>query len=395
MLFFARILTYALGSIALLWAVATPTPSHETPTAPTATVAEITPASSTVVAFVPKPTVASTTPAMKKEAVKIPLKKTTLAPVEKTVLLPQLSKTATVPAVPVPDVPAVPLLSFDELNQKTREALVNILCTSRRGGSFNPISGSGIFVDPRGVILTNAHVAEYFLLKDYLIPNFLDCVIRTGEPAVNHYKARLLYLSPAWVTANAKKINLSEPTGTGENDFALLLVTGTTSADISMPDTFPYLPMSFNDSALRKPTDVLIAAYPAGLLGGINIQRDLYPSSAVVRTGNVYSFDEETADIFSVGGSVVAQQGSSGGAVVNRTGELIGLIVTASTGHTTGERDLNALTMSHLNASFKVHTRDDLSSLFRAGDLRASANSFDEKIAPILKKVLESALAGE
>src|SRR3989344_8595044 len=55
-----------------------------------------------------------------------------------------------------------PVVSFDEINRKTREALVNIICTSRRGGAFNLISGSGVVIDPRGVILTNAHLGQYF-----------------------------------------------------------------------------------------------------------------------------------------------------------------------------------------------------------------------------------------
>ena len=394
MLFFARLLIYALGGIALLFAMATLTPSREIPTVPITTVTEKTLAPSTVVVAEPEAPEALPASIVEKEAEKIPLQKILPPPVAKTVPLPLVPKTTAIP-VPVQEPPSVPKFSFDELNQKTREALVNVLCTSKRGGSFNPISVSGIFVDPRGVILTNAHVAEYFLLKDYLTPDFLECVIRTGEPARNRYKARLLYISPMWVAANAKKINLSEPTGTGENDFALLLVTGTTSASISLPETFPYARINMDDSVLRKPMDVLVAAYPAGLLGGINIQKDLYASSAVVRTGSVYSFDENTADIFSVGGSVVAQQGSSGGAVVNTDGELIGLIVTATTGHTTGERNLNALTMSHLNDSFKRHTGDSFASLFAAEDIRASADSFDEKVAPALKKILEDELAGK
>jgi len=394
MLFFARIFIYALGGIALLWAIATPPPPREAPNEPAEVGKMEVPTSSPAIAAPPKTPATEATPAPKKEIEKILPQKVAPTPVAKAAPLPALPKINTPPAS-VPEPSAIPKLSFDELNQKTREALVNILCTSKRGGSFNPISGSGIFVDPRGVILTNAHVAEYFLLKDYLIPDFLECVIRTGEPARNRYKARLLYISPAWVTANAKKISLSEPTGTGENDFALLLVTDTTLASLSLPTAFPYIPMRMNSSALQKPADVLVAAYPAGLLGGINIQKDLYPSSAVARTGTVYSFDEGTADIFSIGSSVVAQQGSSGGAVVNTDGELIGLIVTATFGSMTGERDLNALTTSHLNASFKAHTGDDLSSLFRAGDIRASADSFDEKVAPVLKKLLEDALAGE
>lgn len=304
--------------------------------------------------------------------------------------LPAPSGTA-IPASPTPAGPAAPTVSFDEINLKTRAALANILCTTRRGGSFNPISGSGVFVDPHGVILTNAHVGQYLLLKDYLTPDFLECTIRTGEPSRNRYKAILLFVSPDWVRDNASKLSENEPTGTGENDFALLLVTESTDPSNPLPSAFPFVPMDFSNTYIRTNTEVLAAAYPAGFLGGINIQKDLYPSSSVVTTGTVFSFGEKNPDIFSIGGSVLAQHGSSGGAVVSPEAKLIGLIVTSSTGGTTGERNLNALTMSHVAESYARQSGESLQSLF-ASDLRAKAEKFNADVFPRLKKLLEDAL---
>ena len=294
----------------------------------------------------------------------------------------------TTPPAPVV---AVPTFSFEEINQKTRLALVNIICTSRRGGLFNLISGSGVIIDPRGVILTNAHLGQYFLLQDFPTPGSLDCVIRSGEPARNRYRATLLFISSTWVHDNAKKITLEEPTGTGENDFALLLIQSAASEAFPLPETFPYITMDLSDSSLRVPTEVLVAAYPVGFLSGITTQKDLYPSSSLVVTGTVYGFGEETPDVFSLGGSVVAQQGSSGGAVVSRENKLIGLIVTASAGATTGERNLNALTMSHIDASFRTSTGESIHSVFTE-DLKKSAQDFNEKVAPELRKILTDQL---
>ena len=71
--------------------------------------------------------------------------------------------------------------STDAVNQEARAALVNILCETS-SGSLHPVSGSGVIIDPRGVILTNAHVAQYVLLASQ--PNVgLTCMIRTGSPA--------------------------------------------------------------------------------------------------------------------------------------------------------------------------------------------------------------------
>ncbi len=304
-------------------------------------------------------------------------------PVVVTITLPPDTSTAVATATPA--------LSSEELNTRARAALVNILCTTKRGGSFSPISGSGVFIDSRGVILTNAHVGQYFLLKDFLTRDFLDCVVRSGEPARNNYRATLLYLSPPWVDQNASKITAEEATSTGENDFALLLVTESTDHEISLPSEFPYLPIQFDDRIIQSGNEALAAGYPAGFLSGITIQRDLYPSSSVVTIGNVFSFREQTADIFSIGGSVVAQQGSSGGAVVSPTGALVGLIVTSSKAKATGDRNLNALTMSHLERSFSADTGKSLG-LFLAEDVAENARLFNKNVAPLLKQKLVRAL---
>jgi hypothetical protein len=109
------------------------------------------------------------------------------------------------------------LLPFSFINEETRKALVNILCTTKFGGSLKPITASGIIIDEKGVILTNAHIAQYFLLKDYQTKNFLECVIRQGSPAKPLYRAQLLYIPSLWVEDNAASIKLQEPKGTGEN----------------------------------------------------------------------------------------------------------------------------------------------------------------------------------
>lgn len=298
---------------------------------------------------------------------------------------PQISQSAHAGQAPT----AVSAVSFNEINKKTRDALVNILCTTLRSGSFEPLSGSGVVIDPRGVILTNAHIAEYFLLKDYLVPDFVQCIIRTGEPARNRYKARLLYISPLWIQANYKKIRLAEPTGTGENDFAFLLIAGSINQEtLPLPKEFPALAMDSADEALRTQNQVIAAGYPAGFLSGINIQKDLYPSSSVVTTREVFTFKEKTADLFSIGGSLLAQQGSSGGAVVSSAGKLMGLIVTATDAATTGERDLHAITPSHIARSFKADTGFALEQFF-ASDLAETAKSFNKNVAPALTALLE------
>lgn len=391
---FIKLAAYLIGAVALLFALTAPKPDTallpqtEMPEthAALATTTDMSRAEDTATITSPKEQETKTAEEPRPIALPKP-------PIQKKELPSAFPKDASpVPAATTSPPVKPPHLSFAEINKQTRAALVNIICTTLRSGLFEPLSGSGVVIDPKGVILTNAHVAEYFLLKDYFVPDFVQCVIRTGEPARNRYKAKLLYLSPLWIEANYKKIRIAEATGTGEHDFAFLLITESVNPEtLPLPKEFPALEMDFTNETLREKNQVLAAGYPAGFLSGINIQKEFYPSSSVVTTGGVFTFRGKTPDIFSIGGSLLAQQGSSGGAVVSNAGSLIGLIVTSSSAPTTGERDLHAITPSHIAQSFKQDAGRDIRELF-AGDLAETAESFNTNVAPALTKLLEGEL---
>jgi hypothetical protein len=97
-------------------------------------------------------------------------------------------------------------------------------------------------------------------------------------------------------------------------------------------------------------------------------------------------------DILSIGGSIVAQKGSSGGAVVSQNdGTLIGIIVTTSIEDTTGERDLGALTLTHINNSLVRDIGVGLASLL-ADAPAIQVQQFSGLTAPALTKALEDVL---
>lgn len=279
-------------------------------------------------------------------------------------------------------------LSLD-LNERVRSAVVNILCISQAGGPLNSVSGSGVIIDSRGIILTNAHVAQYFLLKNYPVPGFVECTVRTGNPAQPKYKAELVFLPPSWIEKNAQKINQEKPTGNGEHDYALLRITGPVNSNIPMPDSFPYLQIAVDPPALGDHS--LIAGYPAGFLGGIGIQKDLYQASSLATIGELFTFATSTIDLFSIGGSIVAQQGSSGGAAADTYGILIGIIVTSTDAPDTGSRDLRALATAYLVRDFQTQYGTSLAT-FLSRDTALEAAQFAANTAPALTSTLVNAI---
>jgi len=315
-----------------------------------------------------------------------------------------VSKPATVKATPA-SLPLAPApapttqttkpvaIDFEKINADTRAALVNILCIARSGSGVGSVSGSGAIIDSRGIILTNAHIAQFFLLKDYPTEDSVECTIRTGSPAEPRYHAELLYLPPAWVDANAAQLKAEKPLGTGEHDYAFLRITSTTNPNNSLPASFPSISITTEDPNIGE--DVLLAAYPAGFLDGATIERDLYITSAFTVVQKLFTFDQNGfIDVISIGGTIVSQGGSSGGAVVRgKDGKIISLISTATAGATTSDRDLRAIMLSHINRSLTQQGKGSIENLLSTNPTEEALN-FATNIAPNERQKLISVLAG-
>ena len=269
-------------------------------------------------------------------------------------------------------------IPFESVDAITRPTLVNILCKPRGGNTLSPVSGSGVIIDPRGVILTNAHVAQYVLLAQSDRIN-LSCAIRTGAPAIPRWSAEVLYIPPVWVEVHAKEISDAHPTGTGEHDYALLRITGSLDGT-PLPNPFPYLVVDTREAIGFKGDQVLAVSYPAEFLASA-AQFNMYPTSSVTTIGQLMTFLAKTVDLISLGGIIGAQGGSSGGAVVNAWGRLIALISTTSEGATTAARDLRAISLSYINRDIAAQTRFDIATIL-GGDIAAQALEFNTKVAP-------------
>lgn len=250
-----------------------------------------------------------------------------------------------------------PAYPFEIVNVSTRAALVNIYCWSTNG-LLRPISGSGVFVDAKGVILTNSHVAQYVLLAESGTVN-LQCHIRAGAPAKAAWRAHVLYISPAWIKKHAADIKKDRPLGTGEHDYALLYAGAPVDGTIR-PTAFPYISPDTRDTIGFTGDQVLAASYPAEFLGTIASNSSLYPVTSLTEIENLYTLDTRTVDVVSIGSVIGAQSGSSGGAVVNAWSRLIGIITTTSDGKTTGERDLRAITLSYIDRDLEAQSGSSL-----------------------------------
>jgi hypothetical protein len=291
-----------------------------------------------------------------------------------TVPVQKISVKKITPTTSTPAVPTAPTQSAADINAELavsasslRNALVNIICSVPSGSQLRSISGSGIIVDPKGIILTNAHVAQYFLLSD----RGISCVIRSGSPASNSYDAVLEYISPAWINANPNVLTESEPTGTGEHDFAFLAITKS-AATASLPTAFSYIPLAIMPPDAQTP--IAIASYGAQFIQTNQISSDLFPTIVYGSIKNVFTFGTNTVDVLSLGGSAAAQEGSSGGGVADASGNLVGTITTSTITGATDTRSLNAITASYIRADYASETGQPLDLLLAESTPTAVAN---------------------
>lgn len=263
------------------------------------------------------------------------------------------------------------------------DALVNIICYAPAGSGLHSISASGVFIDPKGIILTNAHVAQYFLIAD----KGVSCIIRSGTPAVDRYDASLIYISPTWLKKNPSVLTETLPNGTGEYDFAFLAVSDSSTTN-PLPSSFPSVSLATLSPLSNTP--IVIASYGAQFLDPSQIVSTLFPTMVFGSVKDVFTFNTNTIDVLSLGGSAIAQEGSSGGGVSNTEGELVGIVTTSTVSGAVSTRSLSAITSSYIRAEYASEAGQPLSSLLVRRPSFSIAN-FAPQI-PVLEAIITAQL---
>ncbi len=272
------------------------------------------------------------------------------------------------------------------------EAVVNIYCTFTTPTTIRTTTGTGYFIHSDGVIITNAHVAQYLLLESTDLLGEADCIIRSGNPAAAKYRAELLYISPAWVAKNASIIDAAIPTGTGERDYALLYITESLTTE-PLPARFPAL--AFDTDLMPHNTTgkrVIATGYPATDLLAHGAGTPLTPKKAETAISELYTFGSNYADVFAIKGTAVGAEGSSGGPVTDTEATAIGLIATRGDDETDGVGSLRAITLSHIDRTIEEETGFSLERNV-SGDITYRSQVFKETMAPFLIELLAIELA--
>lgn len=260
--------------------------------------------------------------------------------------------------------------------------VVSIVCVRYNGNKIHLTNGSGVLVSSKGVVLTNSHVAQMFLLKD----KGYDCSIRRENIPTYGFKAIPLFINEDWVEDNFLAISSPSPVGTGENDYALLLITANTNPALSLPRSFPAAVINTASEAAEIGDDVTVAGYPGIQTNDFNIATQASLKTDKTTIKNVFTLDRITVDVFATRDTPVAKRGSSGGGVFEDN-KLIGTIVTTSPGTSPTSLVINALTLDYINRDIKDATGKTLKEIL-GGDLTAQAASFGSSVAPRLTELL-------
>ncbi len=305
---------------------------------------------------------------------------TTNTPVKETRPEPKVTTTPVQTPAPTPTTVPTP---DNSVISSIENVSVNILCIKQVGNRISLTNGSGVLISDKGVVLTNSHVAQYFLLKEA----GYECSIRRENIPLYGFTAKPLYISESWVENNSNQITNSSPTGTGKYDYALLYITGSTNPVIPLP-TFPSLKINTTSKFLDKGDTITVAGYPGKITYSLEVAKNAELLSDKVSIKDIFTLGNNTVDVVATSDTDVAQRGSSGGGAF-KNNELGGIIVSTNQGSSASKFVVNILTLDYINREIKNETGKSLPS-FLSGDLKKQAEDFEIVGQPLAELLMRN-----
>jgi S1-C subfamily serine protease len=224
---------------------------------------------------------------------------------------------------------------------------------------------------------------------DYPQQDAGKCYIRTGSPAKNAYTAELIYISTAWLAQNPTVFLERRPRGTGENDYAFLAITGTLTSS-SLPSSFTYIPFASTGTDVSVGDRMGVGSYAAEFLSSSEVRSSLYPTVSFAPVDDLFTFERSTEDVISVLAGAAAQEGSSGGAVINADKKLVGLISTRTAKADLSLRELQAISVDHIRRSFRSDIGSNLDSYLSGGSLTSLVSRFENTSQSLLETMSQA-----
>ena len=263
-----------------------------------------------------------------------------------------------------------------------RNTTVNLACVRKEGSALRITSGSGVVVSPEGLIMTDAHVAYFFLLGE----DGVGCSITHPSFPIFGYPGQVVYISPDWVRENEHAIGSQQSTATGEEDYAFVsFAPGAAPTSIGK---LAYAQVSTTEPVAKTGDALVVAGYPgaAATPEGYGSYSRLKIDEVTVE--DVDAFSAKTADILQTSRSAVAASGSSGGGAF-KDGALVGLTVTIyplGSGY-----GINSLSTAWINRDLRADADVSIADLIDE-DPDAAARSFWAAEGAALADVVRAAL---
>lgn len=261
---------------------------------------------------------------------------------------------------------------------KIEDVVVNIICTSKQGNFTSAQTGSGVLVSSAGVVLTNAHVAHPFLLDNH------TCLLYQKNNPYFGYRASLLYIQEEWVEKNRDIAAATNPRGTGEDDYAFLLITSNSNPGGYLPSKFPYTKILVDKNIYEVGQTISVGGFPGAPATLLDLARAGNLKTDETAIDDVFTFSSGPIDVISTENTPVAARGASGGGIF-KDDNLIALTVTTS-GSGNNAR-INGITTAYIDRDMRADIGIGISA-FITGDLHTRASNFMQnefaKLADIL-----------